>query len=291
MDPRPEAVVTLDVLHSGVIWGWYVTMNFWAKSVSTGVLLLAPFLFRRGVDRRARFVVAAIAFVFINVTLLFTVLDLHQPFRFWHMFVYPHPTSLINLGAFLLTVYDGLLFLMLAALWRRRDGLYDALVWPTWVVAFLSTIYTAGLLGQANAREVWHAPTEVAQMLLAAGLAGSAAHLLSRRDADDVERRALAWVLGLSAALSLTIFVAELWLAPQKSEEAEVIIHLLVTGRLGALFATGLVVGFVLPTVMTFIAVRRRRPRLLMAAGVLGLVGLGLVKHAWLIAPQLIPLS
>jgi len=35
-----SATVTLDVLHSGVLWGWYVTMNMWAKSIGTGVLLV-----------------------------------------------------------------------------------------------------------------------------------------------------------------------------------------------------------------------------------------------------------
>ena len=35
-----SATVTLDALHTGVMWGWYVTMNMWAKSVGTGVLLV-----------------------------------------------------------------------------------------------------------------------------------------------------------------------------------------------------------------------------------------------------------
>ena len=78
-----NAVVTLDVLHSGVIWGWYVTMNLWAKSIATGVVLLAPWLLKHP---KMKFTIPAIAFVFLNITLFFTVLDLHQPLRFWHMF-------------------------------------------------------------------------------------------------------------------------------------------------------------------------------------------------------------
>ncbi|MCA9550107.1 MAG: polysulfide reductase NrfD, partial [Myxococcales bacterium] len=81
-----SAVVTLDVLHSGVIWGWYVTMNFWAKSVATGVMLILPFLLMNKHDsKRIRLLTPALSFVFLNITLLFTLLDLHQPFRFWHM--------------------------------------------------------------------------------------------------------------------------------------------------------------------------------------------------------------
>ena len=282
-----SAIVTLDVLHSGIIWGWYVTMNFWAKSISTGLVLLAPWVLRTSNDRRTRLLVAALSFVFINVTLLFTVLDLHQPFRFWHMFVWPHLDSAINLGAWLLTVFNGLLLAMSWLAWKGRTALYDRLVPVAWPLAFLATIYTAGLLGQANAREVWSAPTEVAQMLLAATLSGSATFLLLRLG----DRARLGTVLGLSATVSLTIYVSEVVFAPQKSEEAEYVVHTLLGGRIGVLFGAGLLLGFVLPMLLTYFGVRRDNPRLLAAASVLSLAGLWLVKHAWLIAPQLIPLS
>lgn len=282
-----NAVVTLDVLHSGVIWGWYVTMNFWAKSIATGVFLLAPWLMKQP---KARLTIPVIAFVFLNVTLLFTVLDLHQPMRFWHMFVYPHFTSVINLGAWLLTLYNGLLVLHIGLAWLNKDALYDKLVPVTWIVAFLATIYTAGLLGQANARELWHAATEVPQMLLAATLAGAAVFLLLRTGGDETSKW-LSVVLGVSAGVSLTIYIVEVVLAPQKSEEAEYLVHLLFSDDLKTLFVGGLVLGFGLPVVMSVLGAKKPSPGLMMVAGLFSLVGLWLVKHAWLIAPQLIPLS
>ena len=286
-----SAIVTLDVLHSGVIWGWYVTMNFWAKSVATGLILLAPWVLARAQQSpRLRLTTAAISFVFLNVTLLFTVLDLHQPLRFWHMFVHPHFTSIINLGAWVLTLLNGLLVLHMGLAWTKRDALYDRLMPVTWVVAFFATIYTAGLLGQANARELWHAPTEVAQMLLAATLSGSAVFLLLRSGGAEA-RRGLTTVLGLSAAVALTIYLAEVFLAPQKSEEAEYLVHHLLSGQLSGLFLGGLLLGFAAPAVLAYAGLKRERPALIMAASAMGLVGLWLVKHAWLIAPQLIPLS
>lgn len=286
------ARVTLDVLHTGVIWGWYVTMNFWAKSISTGVFLLGAFFMHRSPQRALyRLVVPALGFVFINITLLFTVLDLHQPFRFWHMFVWPHPTSAINLGAFTLTIYVGLTAALVFLAWKKLDALYDQLIVPTWVVAFLATIYTAGLLGQANARELWHTPTEVAQMILAATLAGSATFLLMGRRVGADEQRLFAWVLGLSAVVAFTIYVAEVVFAPQKNEEAGYLVHLLVSGELRALFFAGLGFGFLLPALATFLGLRRNSAALYPAAAASSLVGLWLVKHAWLIAPQLIPLS
>lgn len=286
------ARVTLDVLHTGVIWGWYVTMNFWSKSISTGVFLLGAFFMQKSPKKELyRLVVPALGFVFINITLLFTVLDLHQPFRFWHMFVWPHFTSAINLGAFTLTVYTGLTALLTLLAFKKLDALYDRLIAPTWLVAFLATIYTAGLLGQANARELWQTPTEVAQMILAATLAGSATFLLMGARITDDERRVYAWVLGLSALVALTIYVAEVVFAPQKSEEAAYLVHLLVGGDLRALFFAGLGFGFVVPALAAFFGLRQNAPALFPLAAASSLVGLWLVKHAWLIAPQLIPLS
>lgn len=292
MEGANDAVVTLDVLHSGVIWGWLVTMNFWAKSISTGVFLLGAFFMKQeGPSRRFfRLAVPALAFVFVNVTLLFTVLDLHQMLRFWHMFVWPHPTSAINLGAWGLTLYTGLTALLTWLAWKGHDALYDRLIAPTWVVAFFATIYTAALLGQANARELWHTPTEVGQMVLAATLAGSAVFLLVR-GATDAQRTRFAWVLGLSASLALVIFVTEVIFAPQKSEEATFLVHVLTTGKIGALFFSGLGLGFVVPAALAFFGLSRRSVAPYPVAAASSLVGLWLVKHAWLLAPQLIPLS
>lgn len=290
-DDPAAARVTLDVLHTGVIWGWYVTMNFWAKSISTGVFLLGAFFMKKSPARDFyRLMVPVVAFVFVNITLFFTVLDLHQPFRFWHMFTHPHLTSAIPNGAFLLTAYTGLTALLALLAWKRKDALYDRLIIPTWIVAFFSTIYTAALLGQANARELWHVPAEVTQMILAALLAGSAVFLLFKQ-VPEKERSGYAWVLGFSASLALTIYLSEVVFAPQKSEEAGYLIGLLLTGSLRTLFFSGLVFGFLVPLLIVFFGLKRGAPIVYPLAAVSSLVGLWLVKHAWLIAPQLIPLS
>lgn len=284
-----NAIVTLDVLHQGPLWGWYVTMNFWAKSVCTGLMLILPFLLMNKHDtKRMRFMVPAVSFVFLNITLLFTLLDLHQPLRFWHMFVYPQFDSVLNLGAWFLTALNGFLLLHVFFAWKDNETAYDKLLPVTWVVAGISTIYTAGLMGQANARELWHAGTELPQMILAALMAGSAALMLLKAGGEKA-RRPLAMIMGLATGVSLLIFLAEVWLAPQKSEEAEFMMHLLVSGELKVYFLTGLLLGFVLPVVAVLGG--RRNPMVMAAASVLSLTGLWLVKHAWLLAPQLLPLS
>lgn len=289
-----SAVVTLDVLTSGVIWGWFVTMNMWAKSVGTGVFLVGLYMLNRYKEHDTFFKIRIpiIGIIFIALTLLFTALDLHQMFRAWHMFVYPHMTSVINIGSWFINIYMAILTLMFWANYKNDPTLFNKLIIPGAVMAFLTTIYTAGLMGQSNAREVWQTPAEVFSMLLAAGIGGSAILLiLGRTLLPDEQKLSLAWILGLSASMSLVLFSAELIFAPFKSEEAEWVMHYLLHGELAAFFLLGLCIAFVVPTIIIAMAIRSKTTATLTLASLLSLIGLWMVKHAWLIAPQMIPLS
>ncbi|MEF3192383.1 MAG: polysulfide reductase NrfD [Campylobacterales bacterium] len=288
-----SAIVTLDVLHSGVIWGWYVTMNMWAKSIGTGVMLVGLYMMRKyqtnlGFFRTA---IPLLGLIFIGITLLFTLLDLHQPLRFWHMFVWPHLTSVINWGSTFLNLYVAVLIGLFYALIKSKDELYNKLLLPAGVIAFIATIYTAGLMGQANAREIWQTPTEVAQMLLAATLAGSAAFLIVGFTLTEEEKISLGYVLAVSALIAFVIFLAEIVFAPQKSEEAEWVIHYITSGGMGLFFAAGLLLAFVIPMVTIALGIKNNNTSKFRLAALSALVGLWMVKHAWLIAPQMIPLS
>ena len=42
-----QAVVTLDVPIQGIVWGSIITVNMWAKSIGTGVVFLAVYLWFR----------------------------------------------------------------------------------------------------------------------------------------------------------------------------------------------------------------------------------------------------
>ena len=82
-----NAVVVLDVALPGIVWGWIITMNMWAKSIGTGIIFLAFYLLKTSEQTGfIRFPVVAISIVFIHIFLFFTVIDLHQMFRFWHIF-------------------------------------------------------------------------------------------------------------------------------------------------------------------------------------------------------------
>jgi len=290
-----NAVVTLDVALPGIVWPWLVTVNMWAKSIGTGVIFMLFMLLRMHPEsvKSLRLPSAIAAFVFINIFLLFTLADLHQPFRMWHIFVYPHWNSAIAVGSFMASTFLGLLTLLAFLAFKKNNELFDKVLLWTAILAIPVTLYTASLMAQATARELWQMPAESAQMILAALLAGSAFMiLLGGNKFSDEAKNTLGVVLGLSALMAFIIYMSEYIFGPMKAEEiAATIEYIKGDGPYTVMFWLGQWMTYILP--MLFIVLSRvsKSDAILKLAAILALVGLAIVKHVWLMIPQLLPMS
>ena len=290
-----NAIVTLDVAIPGTVWPWLVTVNMWAKSIGTGVIFMLFLLLRTHPEsgKNLRFMTAAVAFVFINIFLLFTLADLHQPFRMWHIFFYPHWTSAITIGSFMASLFLGLLTLLVFLGYTKKDETYDkVLLWVT-ILAIPVTLYTAALMAQCTARELWQMPTEAAQMILAATLSGSAAMILFGGNKLSYEaKKTLGVVLGLSALMAFIIYMSEYIFGPMKAEEvAAVLEYIKGDGQYTVMFWLGQWMTYLLPMLLIVLSRASKSESILKLAAILALVGLFLVKHVWLMIPQLLPMS
>ena len=291
-----NAVVTLDVGIPGIVWPWLVTVNMWAKSIGTGVIFMLFLLIRRHPESvgNLRFSTTVVSIIFIHIFLLFTLADLHQPFRMWHIFFYPHLTSAITIGAWMATIFVGLLFLLAFLSFVKKDNAaFDkTLTWVT-LLAIPVTMYTAALMSQCTARELWQMPTETAQMILAALLSGSAAMILlggSKLSSDA--KNTLGVVLGLSAFMSFTMYMAEYIFGPMKAEEvAAVLEYIKGDGPYTVMFWLGQWIAYLLPMLLILLSRASQKESILKLAAILALAGLWLVKHVWLMIPQLLPMS
>lgn len=291
-----NAVVTLDVALPGTVWPWLVTVNMWAKSIGTGVIFMLFYLLRKYPEQAGslRFSTTVVSIIFIHIFLLFTLADLHQPFRMWHIFFYPHVTSAITVGAWMATIFVGLLFLLAFLSFIKKDNAaFDkTLVWVV-ALAIPVTLYTAGLMSQCTARELWQMPTESAQMMLAALLAGSATMILMGGSKLSYEAKSsLGVILGLSALASFILYMAEYIFGPMKAEEvAAVLEYIKGDGEYTVMFWVGQWMTYLLP--MLFIVMSRitKSESILKLAAVLAIAGLWIVKHVWLNIPQLLPMS
>ena len=298
-----NAVVTLDVALPDIFWGWYVTMNMWAKSIGTGLVFMLFLLLKKNADEMSslRTPTLIVSFVMMNVFLLFTWLDLHQMWRMWHIFVYPHWTSAITVGAWMATLFVGLEFVMIAVMIRKEKclltkdttGFFDKLLFWVTLLAIPVTLYTAGIMAEATARELWQMPTESVQMILAATLSGSAAMiLLGGSKLSDETKEFFGTILGLSALMAFIIYMSEYIFGAMKAEEvAAVLAYVKNNGEYASMFWIGQWVAFILPMILVVLSRISNSSSILSLAAILAIAGLWIVKHVWLVIPQLLPLS
>ena len=290
-----NAVVTLDVAIPGTVWPWLVTVNMWAKSIGTGVIFMLFLLLRMHPEsgNKLRLHSAAAAFVFINVFLLFTLADLHQPFRMWHIFVYSNFTSAIAVGSFMASGFLGLLTYLVFLAWKKDDITFDKVLLWTTILAIPVTLYTAALMSQCTARELWQMPAESAQMVLAALLAGSAFTILLGGDRLSYEaKKTLGVVLGLSALMAFIIYMSEYVFGPMKAEEiAFTLEYIKGDGPYTVMFWLGQWITYLLPMLLIVLSRSSKSESILKLAAIFALVGLFMVKHVWLMIPQLLPMS
>lgn len=293
-----HAIVTMDVALPGVVWGWMITLNMWAKSIATGVILVGAYLLARygkneGDLAGIKNVIPLIAFVFLHIFLLFTLLDLHQPFRMVNIFFHPHWTSAITVGAWIATALTGVIVFMTYLVLIKKDvgALYDKLMTAATVLAIPVTLYTAVIMGQSSARELWQTPAELLQMALAAFLVGSATLIFFSDRWSTEARRDLGIILATSAFLSFTVYMGEYFLSWKLAEAEATMAYVHAGGAYNGMFWAGQIIGFMIPFVVALKATRNSSAGLLKLAAILAIIGLYLAKHVWLIIPQLLPLS
>ena len=290
-----HAVVTLDVPLPDIFWGWFVTMNMWAKSIGTGLVFMLFLLLKKNSSEMngLRTSTLIVSFIFMNIFLLFTLADLHQPFRMWHIFVYPHWTSAITVGAWMATVFVGLEFLMIILGFQKKAESFDKLLFWVTLLAIPVTLYTAGIMAESTARELWQMSTESVQMILAATLSGSAAIiLLGGSKLSDETKRFFGTILGLSALMAFIIYMSEYIFGGMKSEEVIAILaHVKGNGEYATMFWIGQWVAYILPMILVVLSRVSNSSSILNLAAILAIAGLWIVKHVWLVIPQLLPLS
>jgi formate-dependent nitrite reductase membrane component NrfD len=307
-----QAVVTLDVPIQGIIWGSIITVNMWAKSIGTGVVFVAAFLwFRHNKEDmpNLKWAMPIIAFLALNVFLFFTLIDLHQPYRMIHIFTHPHWTSSITVGAWLASIFlvlvSILMFIgigekfpgvpfkgcLLTKFGRKNSFLYEK-IFPFLVfLAIPVTTYTAIIMAQSAARELWQAPTEVMQMMWAALMAGSAALIFISGSWSKEARKDLALILAIATFFSFAMYMSEYFFSFKSSEAEAVLAYVHSGGAYNLEFWIGLVLGFIIPFFIAVGNMKSDNKTLLKLAALFALIGLFLVKDVWLKIPQLLPLS
>jgi formate-dependent nitrite reductase membrane component NrfD len=225
-----------------------------------------------------------------------------------NIFLHPHWTSAITVGAWMASLYTGLITVLmliggfdafpqfrrncpLAKKVRSISPFYEK-VFP--FVVFLAipvTLYTAIIMAESSARELWQAPAEVMQMMWAALLAGSAALILVSDSWSKEARRDLALVLAIATFFSFMMYMGEYFFSFKSSEAEATLAYVHSGGAYNVEFWFGMALGFIIPFFLAVSNMKSDNKTLLRFAAILALIGLYMAKDVWLKIPQMLPLS
>jgi formate-dependent nitrite reductase membrane component NrfD len=263
-------------------WGWYVVLYFFIGGITAGIYAIACALDAVGDprDRDAAHLGYRLAFPGVLVCGILLIVDLGQPFRFWHMLFkseyFPalafKPWSPISLGSWILSAFGAfslvsfLLTLIetgrlrwrplvaVHAWWKRLPSAIRRIWLALGALAGFGLAGYTGVLMIATTRPVWHNAYLLGALFLASALSTSYALLtlaLLRRGQrhndptvaklDDAER----WSLTLEFFL---LAITLVWLGGAARP--------LFTGGYGVLFVVGTIgLGLLVP-----LALGRKRP-------------------------------
>ncbi|WP_207956225.1 4Fe-4S dicluster domain-containing protein [Rubrobacter marinus] len=281
---------TYDAPNKGVAWGKEVPGYVWTKAIASGSVAI-PFLIAGlgvAVEGAALWAGTVLGLVFMVAT---------GACWSWTSGVRTASTTccsgpveeLAGAGAYIITGFGGLL-----ALWAALDllGIGAAtavLAWPLVAFAVATAVYTAFLFGQAKGRDFWQSPALPLHMLAHAVVGGAAALYLASLFVGGLEplREVLRWTLGAGVLVALVVMWVELGMR-HPTLDAERAAKMIYAGRYKVLFWVGSVL---LGSLVPLAGVAVGAPLAVATAAVLSLVGMLATEHAWVEAPQTIPLA
>ena len=279
-----------DAPNKGVLWGWEVSAYILTKAIAAGAFLL-PIAggYFVDVEPRLKQFGAIISVIFLAITGALLVMDLGRPDRFLSVLLRPQWRSWLTRGAYIITVYGGLLTAWLLASYLGYSSVLKFIEPPAIIFALLSAVYTAFLFAQAKGRDFWQSPMLGLHMIIHSFMAGAAVLLMAgyfRPVSAGFLKFLLFTTIG-SIAFHLATLTIELT-TTHSTEDAHTVVKMITGGEFTTKFWFGMIlVGNLLPLMALILG-----PAAAAApAAVLILIGLWFAEDIWVKAPQRIPLS
>ena len=284
MAPAPKRAY--DAPQKGILWGWQVSGYLWTKAISAGVMmvmLLGKLLSLVETNAVLENIIVGISFLFLALTGGLLVWDLDKPTRFLYVLLRPQWKSWLVRGAYIITVFSGLLILF----GLMPNTARFAVGWPLLIFAVLTAVYTAWLFGQAKGRDAWQNPSLSFHMAIHSLIAGAAVLAISTFGCGP--EWCLFLVRTLIASIVLNIaFTAFDFLGVNHSPAAKLVADATLNGRYKNLFWYGFIcLGTLVPLLLLLLTPVSWLP----LTGILLLFGVFASQHILVRVPQQIPLS
>ena len=279
-----------DAPDKGVLWGWEVSAYIWTKAIAAGAFIL-PVVggFFAEIPPAVSWLGAITAVVFLAVTGVLLIMDLGRPERFLYVLLRPQWRSWLTRGAYIITVYGGLLtaWIIVSYLeWRTALQVIEPLAI---VFAFLSAVYTAFLFAQAKGRDFWQSPMLGLHMIIHALMAGFAMMLIAAIFVNVSVEFVMFSALGATLLIVFHLITLAIELTTTHStDDAHAVVKMITGGQFSRAFWLGMILaGNVIPLLLLLTG----NSALFAVAGIMILAGMYIGERIWVKAPQMIPLS
>lgn len=275
-------------------WDTMVSGYLVTKAIGGGIMMMAALMVVLGhADEQAAVGVVPpiVAGIMLALTGGLLVGDLKQPQRFYYLLTKSNFDSWLVKGAYVLSG-----FAALSAVWFLL-GAADAgdaikiVAIPTALLGAATAGYTAFLFGQCEGRDLWQTPLLLPMLLARAVIAGASAYAVLDVVMDIPSHQAVWWAL-LGGVVAIA-FLSWVELQSHGSRHVEMAIADMTKGAQKTLFRGGVILGMLLPALLTVIALAADvdTPILVAIAGVSALFGMFLSETAFVRAGQAVPLS
>jgi tetrathionate reductase subunit C len=230
------------------------------------------------------------------------IIDLNQPLRFWHLFVYLNPTSPLTWGSFFLLA-DAVVCISYAY-FVLQGNTKMARIWGLGglPVAIAGHSYTGFFLALSKARAFWNTALNPALFMVSAMVSGLAVlivvgNLWLRRYAPEmspVQVEKHKGVIGTLLRLFIIFIVADLFLIgsdltvlASSDTESYAMLQLLTTGEFAVWFlGIEILLGAILPLGLLSFPQTRRLPAVQYASAALVIIGIFVMRVIIVIGGQ-----
>jgi len=298
-----------DFANSAMPLGWPIAVYFFLTGSLAGLYItsvIATLLHKEEWKFVAK--IGAVGAVLLLLTApVLLIIDLNQPFRFWHLFAYLNPTSPLTWGSIFLTL-DGIVCLIYAY-FVIQENTKMARLWGLGglPVAIAGHGYTGFFLALSKARAFWNTALNPALFMVSAMVSGLAvlivlSNLWLRRyspamDEDQIARHK--GVIGTLLRLFIIFIIADLFLIgsdltvlASSDTESYAMLQLLTSGEYAIWFlGIELFLGAVLPLALLAHPRTRMIPAVQYAAAALVIIGIFVMRIIIVIGGQSVPMT
>jgi formate-dependent nitrite reductase membrane component NrfD len=235
-----------------------------------------------------------VAGVFLALTGALLVIDLKRPDRFLYLLTKGNPGSWLVRGAWILSAYAVVLAAWFLLGVAGSESGVEAMIWVAAIVALGVAGYTAFLFGQAEARDLWQAPTLLFHMLAGAAAVGAGACLVASLgfETSEAMQESFATTLTVAVVVLGAIAVVDLFSRHPTRNIAAAMHHMTRGVYATEWWAGGIVLGVLGPLVLGGLFLSGEGGLWAGAlAGVFAMAGLWFSDDAFVRAGQSVPLS